>query len=52
MNPPLFNKCHIKHAPFPSAHVNQTEYTNLPYDASSSPLSSSTMGAFMHKTHY
>lgn len=31
-------------------HV-QTEYMNFPCDARSSPLSSS-MGAFLHKTHY
>lgn len=34
------------------AHVHKTEYMNFPCDASSSPLSGSSMGAFLHKTHY
>ncbi len=40
-----------KHFQKQSAHVRKTEYMNFPCDASSSPLSSS-MGAFLHKTHY
>ncbi len=35
------------------AHVHKTEYMKFPCDASSSPVSSSSsMGAFLHKTHY